>query len=435
MLGLASLLLIWVFRRPARSGLPVPQIAAGDGHAVALLAGGRLYGWGRNEFGQSGGFGPGLAHWISPRVYPQRTTNWVRIAAGDNHSLAIKSDGSLWAWGRNDYGQTGTGRYDEVTSASGMPNMHPTPTRVGVDTNWMAIAAGVCFSAGLRTDGTLWTWGANWAGQLGDGATNRLCALFQDFDFASHAPKTNRPTMVGKDRDWSAIACGAEHVLSLKSDGSLWAWGRNDCGQLGDGTTEYRNRPTRVGNDTDWSTIAAGGGFTGGHSVALKRDGSLWIWGNYRPQAATRTVMNAAMSTVPRRLGTDTDWAAIAAGDGLTLAIKKNGTFWAIGLDCSGMAGKPNATLSQLTQIGTGTDWIAAAAEGVGYYGGRNGYCTYGLKSDGTLWVWGGDLRPAPNKHLQKLQAWLLRFGIKATWLNRPLARPARLLDPARPQG
>ena len=433
LLCIVCVLLLWCFHHPAISFSVVPQISAGDGHAIALMPDGRLYSWGRNEFGQAGGFGPGLTQWISPTIYLQRATNWARIAAGDNHSLAIKSDGSLWAWGRNDYGQMGIGRYDDATSPSGMPTMRPNPMRVGLETNWVAVAGGVCFSVGLKTDGTLWTWGANWAGQLGDEATNKLCALFTDFELASRAPKTNRPTAVGTDRNWSAIACGAEHVLALKSDGSLWAWGRNDCGQLGDGTTEHRNQPTRIGNGNDWTAIAAGGGFTGGHSVALKGDGSLWLWGNYCPKATVRTVMNSPMSTQPKRVGTDTNWVKIAAGDGLTLAIKRGGTLWAMGLDCSGIAGKQNATLSQLTRIGRGSDWIGAVAEGVGYYGGRNDYCIYGLKSDGTLWVWGGDLRRPGNTRLQKLQAWLLKIGIKATWLNPPIRRPAQLLAPRRP--
>lgn len=196
LLCLLFVLLFWTFHHPTIAGSLTPQIVAGDGHAIGLLPDGRVYGWGRNDFGQAGGYGPGLTQWISPRIYLQQTTNWVRIAVGDNHSLAIKSDGSLWAWGRNDYGQMGLGRYDNVTSPSGIPTMRPKPMRVGLGTNWVAIAGGVCFSAGLKSDGTLWTWGANWAGQLGDGATHKLCALYSDYDLASQTPKTNRPGSV-----------------------------------------------------------------------------------------------------------------------------------------------------------------------------------------------------------------------------------------------
>ena len=408
---------IWPISRPSVTGPVAPRVSAGDGHAVAVAADGYLYGWGRNDFGQAG-FGQAVTQWVSPRIFIFRATNWARVATGDNHSLGIRMDGSLWSWGRNDFGQMGIGRYDSTSSASGMPSMRPSPIRVGLETNWAAIAGGVLYSVALKTDGTLWTWGGNWAGQLGDGAGHPLCALFSNYDLASRSPKTNSPAPVGIDRDWMAVASGTEHVLALKTNGSLWAWGRNDCGQLGDGTLENRGQPTRIGSDADWLAIAAGGGFTGGHSVALKKDGSLWIWGNYCPKATLTIIMGAALATQPTRVGSDHDWKQIAAGDGLTLAVKKNGTLWALGLDCSSMVGKPNSTISQLTQVGRASDWVGAAAEGPGYFGGRSAYCTYGLKADGSLWVWGGNLRRAPNKKVQMVQNWLAKLGIRTPWLN-----------------
>jgi alpha-tubulin suppressor-like RCC1 family protein len=414
--------------RPILVGPVAPQISAGDGHAVALMADGRIYGWGRNDFGQAG-FGQCVTQWLSPRIFLQRGSNWVKIATGDNHSLAIRPDGSLWSWGRNDFGQMGIGRYDTTTSDSGMPSMRPSPIRVGSDTNWVAMAAGVLYSVALKSDGSLWSWGGNWAGQLGNGTTNRLVALFSNYELASQAPKTNCPVQVGADRDWVAIAAGAEHLLALKSNGSLWGWGRNDCGQLGDGTVEYRAQPTQIGTETNWADVAAGGGFTGGHSVALKRDGSLWVWGNYRPKASPQIVMGAATATRPTRLGADNDWKQIVAGDGFTLAIKSDGSLWAVGLDCSGVLGKVNGTINTMTRIGNRNDWVAAAIEGVGYYGGRDAYCTYGLEADGTLWVWGNNLRRPMNKHVQEVQALLAKIGIKADWLNPRIPRPARFLE------
>jgi alpha-tubulin suppressor-like RCC1 family protein len=126
---------------------------------------------------------------VSPRIFQQRGSNWVKIATGDNHSLGIKSDGSLWAWGRNDFGQMGIGRYDSLLSPAGMPIMRPQPVRVGLETNWAAVGGGVLFSVALKTDGTLWTWGGNWAGQLGDGASHSLCPLFSNSIMRSSAPK------------------------------------------------------------------------------------------------------------------------------------------------------------------------------------------------------------------------------------------------------
>ncbi len=175
--------------------------------------------------------------------------DWSAIAAGGSHTVALKSDGTLWAWGDNDYGQLGDGTTTDKA----------TPTQIGSATNWSAIAAGSRHTVGLKSDGTLWTWGRNPYGQLGDGTT---------VDKYS-------PTQVGSATNWSTVAAGRHHTASLTSDGTLWAWGRNDYGQLGDGTTASKNTPTQIGSATNWSAVAAGGH----HTVAIKTDGTLWTWG------------------------------------------------------------------------------------------------------------------------------------------------------------
>jgi hypothetical protein len=154
------------------------------------------------------------------------------IAAGSNYSLALKRDGTLWAWGYNGSGQLGLGDY----------NSRATPTQVGTSTDWIAIAAGYSHSLALKRDGTLWAWGYNGLGQLGLG------------DYTSR----NIPTQVGTSTDWIAIAAGASHSLAIKRDGTLWAWGYNGYGQLGLGDTTNRLTPTQVGTSTDWIAIAAG---------------------------------------------------------------------------------------------------------------------------------------------------------------------------------
>jgi len=126
----------------------------------------------------------------------------LQIAAGGAHSLGLKSDGTLWAWGRNDYGQLGDGTTTERHS----------PVQVGTDTDWVSIAATEYHSLGLKSDGTLWAWGWNGFGQLGDGTTT----------------ERHSPVQVGTDTDWVSIAARGAHSLALKSDGTLWAWGLND---------------------------------------------------------------------------------------------------------------------------------------------------------------------------------------------------------------
>jgi hypothetical protein len=144
----------------------------------------------------------------------------VSIAAGSEHTIGLKNDGTLWAWGWNLYGQLGDGTTTD----------RYTPVQIGTDTNWTAIAAGSGHTIGLKNDGTLWAWGYNYYGQLGDGTT------------------TDRytPVQVGTDTNWTAIAAGDNHTIGLKSDGTLWAWGYNNYGQLGDGTTVDKSSPVQV---------------------------------------------------------------------------------------------------------------------------------------------------------------------------------------------
>jgi hypothetical protein len=174
---------------------------------------------------------------------------WMHIAAGSYHTIALKSDGTLWAWGGNGEGQLGDGTTTRRNS----------PAQIGNDNTWISLAAGYGHTIALKADGTLWAWGLNCNGQLGDG---------------SDAGK-NIPTRIGNDNTWVSIAAGAVYTVALKADGSLWAWGYNAYGQLGDGTNTGKNVPTRIGNDNTWVSIAAGAVYT----LALKADGSLWAWG------------------------------------------------------------------------------------------------------------------------------------------------------------
>lgn len=121
------------------------------------------------------------------------------------------------------------------------------------------VSAGYSHTVIVKCDGTLWAWGYNGYGQLGDGTV----------------VSKNSPVQIGTDSDWRIVSAGYSHTVALKEDGSLWAWGRNDHGQLGDGTTVNKSSPLQVGTDSDWKSIASGYF----HTVALKDDGSLWAWG------------------------------------------------------------------------------------------------------------------------------------------------------------
>ncbi len=260
--------------------------------------------------------------------------SWAHLAAGGSHSLALKTDGSLWAWGLNDLGQLGDGTAGKVNNRS-------VPTRIGAASDWQAVAAGDYHSLALKTDGSLWAWGLNHAGQLGDGTqTGRLV-----------------PTRIGTDSDWRAVAAGSDHCLALKTDGSLWAWGLNRYGRLGDGTDTVRLVPTRIGTASDWQAVAAGGL----SSLALKADGSLWAWGlNHAGQVGDGT--QEADRWVPTRIGTASDWQAVAARYLHSLALKTDSSLWAWGWNYYGQLGDGTDSDRRVpTRIGADSVWRAVA--------------------------------------------------------------------------
>ena len=171
------------------------------------------------------------------------------LAAGSYHTVTIKTDSTLWAWGLNDYGQLGDGTNENKNS----------PIQIGAETNWASVAAGEAHTVAVKTDGTLWAWGYNDYGQLGDGTNS----------------SKNSPVQIGAETNWASVAAGEGHTVAVKTDGTLWAWGLNDYGQLGDQTNKNKNNPIQIGTDTNWASVAAGRY----HSVAVKTDDTLWTWG------------------------------------------------------------------------------------------------------------------------------------------------------------
>ena len=298
---------------PARIGTDTNWTAVSGGahHAAALKSDGSLWTWGSNASGELGD-GTDIDKHLPALI--ESGARWTAIATGNYFTVAVKSDGTLWLWSAAWAGQLGTdtnwtavsaGYYHALALKSDgslwtWGNNNNTPTRIGTDTDWTAVSAEGFHFVALKSNGTLWTWGGNHRGQLGDGT---------NID-------RNTPTRIG-DSDWKAVSAGALHTAALKSDGSLWTWGDNEYSQLGDGTViTNRNFPTRIGTDTDWAEIAGGGT----HTLALKSDGSLWTWGyNNFGQLGDGT---DTRKNTPTRIGTDTDWTAISSGAGHSLALK-----------------------------------------------------------------------------------------------------------------
>ena len=201
----------------------------------------------------------------------------IAIAAGSYHTVALKSDGTVWTFGDNYYGQLGDGNSGGDYSSYDPGIDSNTPVQVvgpggsGFLTDIIAIAAGWYHTVALKSDGTVWAWGSNGNGRLGDNTT-----------IERHMPvQVHGEGDIGFLTDIIAISAGWKHTVALKSDGTVWAWGYNGYGQLGDGTTTDRHTPVQVHGEgdigflTDIITISAGGW----HTVALKSDGTVWAWG------------------------------------------------------------------------------------------------------------------------------------------------------------
>jgi hypothetical protein len=287
-------------------GLPAfASIAAGQAHSVALGADGGLWAWGRNDIGQLGD-GTRTDRYSPVQVGTAR--NWKSVAAGLYHTVALRTDGTLWAWGRNDYGELGLGN-------SGSDTNRNVPVQVDAS-RWAAVATGDLYTVALKTDGSLWAWGRNEYGQLGDG-TNR---------------NRNSPVQVGTARDWTAIAAGLYHTVALRTDGTLWAWGRNEYGQLGDGTNTNRNSPVQVGTARDWTAIAAGQY----HTLALNTNCILWVWGSR--QDGTAPIFSPVQITGGGFFGS-------AEGPGLEMVSFGNGPIGAMPLTQLSSGSRPGYAL------------------------------------------------------------------------------------------
>ncbi|HEY5936842.1 MAG TPA: Ig-like domain-containing protein, partial [Kofleriaceae bacterium] len=264
-------------------------VATGAYHTCATKLDGSLWCWGADWYGQLGNGDPGDSY-VPTQV---DGSEYVAVAAGTYHTCATKSDNTLWCWGYNEYGEVGN--EDRWTS-------HQAPTQVGGGSDWQTIAAGHYHSCATKTDNTLWCWGANWIGQAGLGTS---------------VHSTGTPAQIGSETSWTKVDANGDHSCSLRADDSLWCWGHNGHGELGDATNESRWEPVRVGaEDVEWASTGLGTY----HSCATRTDDSLWCWGrNYRGSLgdASNTDRN-----VPGQVGTDTSWSSVTGGEVHSCGVK-----------------------------------------------------------------------------------------------------------------
>ncbi len=274
-------------------------VAAGDGHSLAVRNDGTVWAWGSNYFGQRGdGSDTCFTCITTSPVQVVGLGSATAVAAGSQHSLALKSDGTVWAWGLDLAGQLGDGASNNISTV---------PMQVlGLD-GVVAIAAGAGHSLALRNDGSVWAWGDSDFGQLGIGVSD------QD---------TSIPIQVPGLSGITAIAADSYRSMALRNDGTVWSWGRNGSGQLGNGEASVGGCEC-IGTPVQASgldgVIAIGAGST--HSAAARSDGTVWAWGaNYTGQLGNDTLVD---SSVPVQVLGLSGVSALDGGQSHTLALRR----------------------------------------------------------------------------------------------------------------
>ena len=226
------------------------QVACGNSYTAAIKTDGTLWLWGANS-GQLGD------NTVVGKSSPVQTitggTDWRQVSCGVfSHTAAVKTDGTLWLWGPNNFGRLGDGTASARSS--------PVQTVTG-GTNWAQVACGRLHTLAVKTDGTLWAWGLNTTGQLGDNTA-----------IAKSSPVQ---TITG-GTNWKQVSCGYTHTACVKTDGTLWLWGSGGSGELGDNTVVGRSSPTQtITRGSTWKQVALGYDYT----ACIKADGTLWMWG------------------------------------------------------------------------------------------------------------------------------------------------------------
>ena len=244
------------------------------------------YAWGLNSSTSSGRLGDGTTiNKSSPVSILGNFQDWVQITGSQDHTAAVRANGSAWCWGRNNNGRVGDG-----TTAFGRTS--PVSV-VGGFTDWVQISAGGGSTSAVRANGTAWGWGSNTAGLIGNGTT---------------IDRSSPVAVVGGFTDWVQISVSGSVAAAIRANGTAWTWGQNNYGRLGDGTTIARSSPVAVvGGFTDWVQISAGN-FNG---FGIRANGTAWAWGSGstgRLGNGTTTNTSSPVSVV----GGFTDWVQIA---------------------------------------------------------------------------------------------------------------------------
>lgn len=328
-------------------------IGAGNSHSASVKNDGTVWVWGTGFNGQLGNGTSGLGTFTRAPIQISDLSGVEKVEDGNGFVYALKSDRTVWSWGINNTGQLGDGTSFERTR----------PVQITGLTNVIGISGGDFYGAAVKADGTVWVWGS-------DGVITGV--------FPGHFS----PVQVAGIQDVTAISAGGQHLLMLKSDKTLWSIGVNSMGQLGDGTTTPRTTPVQVAGLTNVVRIAAGQEF----SLARKEDGTVWAWGiNFTGQLGPGGgSMDFSAHPTPVQVTGLPSITEIAAGQSHCLAVASDGTVWSWGNNSSHQLGQgddfsQNPIPKQIPNFGG----VALVAGGSSH--------SVALKTDGTVWSWGSN--------------------------------------------
>jgi alpha-tubulin suppressor-like RCC1 family protein len=328
------------------------DIFVSEEELIERFTGKQLWSWGSGFYGRLGN--NDINNQSSPVQTISGGNNWRSVSAGFNHTAAIKTDGSLWLWGAGCSGQLGNNATGNQSS--------PVQTVSG-GTNWRNVSAGFNLTAAIKTDGSLWLWGSGFYGRLGNNDINNQSSPVQT---------------ISGGNNWRSVSAGLNHTAAIKTDGTLWLWGSGGNGQLGNNDINNQSSPVQtISGGNNWRSVSAGLN----HTAAIKTDGTLWLWGAGCSGRLGNNDINNQSSPVQTVSG-GTNWRNVSAGFNLTAAIKTDGSLWLWGAGGSGRLGNDdiNNQSSPVQTVSGGTNWRSVSAGNVH---------TAAIKTDGSIWLWG----------------------------------------------
>ena len=381
-------------------------IAAGADHVISICTNNNLNTWGYNSRGQIGD-NTTTDRYVPVQVHGPANvgflSNIIMVAAGQDHSVALRNDSTVWTWGDN--ALNGGGMLgDNSTTDRHYPVQVHGPGNLGFLDSIVKITAGDWHTIAIKRDSTVWDWGDNALGQLGDNTTTTRTTPIQVHGVGN----------VGFLKGIISAAGGDSHTLGVKYDGTVYGWGSNGAGQLGDNSTSNRVTPVQVhgpgnvGFLSNVRMVACGDVLPTCYSAALKNDSTVWCWGDNSNGELGDNTTTQSLTPIqvhgPGNVGFLTGIVSIATGEIHTTALKSDGTVWAWGDNSRGGCGD-NSTPDRWTPVQVHGPANVGFLTGITQIA-TGEYYSVAVRNDGKVWAWGynlkgqlGDNNPPTDRH------------------------------------